>query len=122
MAGIMNSFVFSSLNLVTATAGLLLTVFTILFAWADIEMKRREYLILNIVYVLSFLVVIFSQDWLVFFVAWEMVTITTSLMLIWCKKELATQYFIVQFLGSSFLLLVILMAISQGYTEIQAIG
>lgn len=122
MAGIMSRFVFSSLNLIIATAGVLLTVFTILFAWKDIEIKRREYLILNLAYVFSFLIIIFSQDWLVFFVAWEMVTITTSLMLIWCRKELATQYFIVQFLGSSFLLLVILVAISQGYTEIQAIG
>ncbi|AZO96036.1 complex I subunit 5 family protein [Halocella sp. SP3-1] len=122
MAGIMSSFVFSSLNLIIAIAGVLLTVFTILFAWTDIEIKRREYLILNLTYVFSFLIVIFSQDWLVFFVAWEMVTITTSLMLIWRGKELATQYFIVQFLGSSFLLLIILVAISQGYTEIQAIG
>jgi NADH-quinone oxidoreductase subunit M len=43
-------------------------------------------------------------------------------MLLWKDKIIARQYFIIQFIGSSFLLCVILIAINQGYPELGPIS
>ncbi len=99
----------------------MLTAITLLSAYTQIAEKRREYYFLTIIYTLSFLAVIFAKSWMLFFVAWEIITIVTTLMLLWRDRGLAGQYFIIQFFGSSILLIVILMAISHGYSEISAV-
>ncbi|MFW6036078.1 MAG: complex I subunit 5 family protein [Halothermotrichaceae bacterium] len=118
---ILYTFNFNNLNYVLAITGLLITIFSMMAVHSHIKVKHNMYYLLNILYSISFLIVIFSKDWLVFFVAWELVTIITSLMLLWKSKGLAAQYFIIQFIGSSLLLFVILLAINNGYTEIMPI-
>ncbi|MCG8515544.1 MAG: complex I subunit 5 family protein [Halanaerobiales bacterium] len=117
-----SNFIINELNLIFFATGLLITAFTLLSAYTQIEEKRREYYFLNTIYIMSFLVVIFSKNWLLFFVAWEMVTLSTTLMLLWRGRGLAGQYFIIQFFGSGILLVVIVVAISNGYAEIGAIN
>jgi len=118
MQNFISIFYLNELNIMLAIVGLLITLITMVAVPAHLKLRYKEYYLLNLVYVFSFLVVIFTKDWLVFFVAWEFVTITTSLMLVWKSKGLAGQYFIIQFAGSSMLLFAILMAINNGYSEI----
>ncbi len=109
---------FDELDLIFALTGFLITMLTILIARTQIKEKVRYYYLINMVFMLSFFVIIFHRNWLIFFIAWELVTLSTALMLLWKSKGLASQYFIVQFVGSSFLLYIILLAIKGGYTEI----
>lgn len=119
MAGLFSDFFrIDSLNHLFAATGLVVTFLSILSIRANIEQRRLEYFLTNIVYIISFLVVIYSRNWLVFFIGWEMVTVSTTLMLLWRSRGLAGQYFIVQFLGSSILLYVVLVAQKAGYSEI----
>ncbi len=112
----------NELNIILSITGFLITFAAMAAVRSHLEVKHKEYYFLNIIYVFSFLLVIFTKDWLVFFIAWEFVTITTSLMLIWKSKGLAGQYFIIQFAGSSMLLFVILIALNNGYLEIMPIS
>ena len=121
MQNIISAFYISGQNLILAITGLLITIFAVFFTRSHINARLKEYYLVNIIYAISFLVVIFSKNWIIFFTAWEFVTITTSIILIWKNKELAGQYFIIQFAGSGILLFVILTALSNGYTEIMPI-
>ena len=109
------------LNIIFISTGILITLLTVLVAKNFIKKHRRYYYLINFVFIISFMIVIFTRNWMLFFVAWEMVTVTTALMLLWKGKGLASQYFIIQFLGSSILLMVIIMAINQGYPQIMVI-
>lgn len=121
MEKVIGIFVIDNVNILFAITGILITFLAIFFARSQMVSHYKKYCFLVVVYVLSFLVTIFTKDWLVFFLAWEMVTITTSLMLVWSDKGLAGQYFIIQFIGSSILLYVILLAINNGYNEIMPV-
>ncbi len=120
MQGIINGFVFNELNLLFGLLGLLITGLSILTipGQGQITVKRKEFYLLCLFFIISFLVVIFSRYWLVFIIFWEMVTVSIALMLLWKNRGLAGQYLIVQFLGSSFLIFFILLAIKNGYQEI----
>ena len=63
-----------------------------------------------------------TDNWRLFIVGWEMVTLTTTLLLTWNDKELVWKYFIIQFLGGSFLLYTIIVAINHGYEQIGPIA
>ncbi|QTL98913.1 NADH-ubiquinone oxidoreductase [Iocasia frigidifontis] len=115
------NFKIDNLNLIFGITGILLTALTMSLARLSIKTKRKEYYLLNFIYILSFLIVIFSRRWLILLIGWEMVSVSTSLMLLWKGRGLAGQYFIVQFLGSSILLYAILLAINAGYSEIMPI-
>jgi NADH-quinone oxidoreductase subunit M len=54
-------------------------------------------------------------------IGWEMVTLTTSLLLAWDNKNIAWEYFVIQFIGGSFLILTVLTAYTNGYKVIGAI-
>ncbi len=122
MKNFISGFYLNELNILLAIIGLLITLTTMAAVRSQLELRHKEYYLLNIVYIFSFLLVIFTKEWLVFFVAWEFVTITTSLMLVWKSRGLAGQYFIIQFAGSSMLLFAILMAMNNGYLEIMPIS
>lgn len=111
----------SNLNLFFGITGILLTVLTMSVTKLSIKTRRKEYYLLNLIYILSFLLVIFTRSWIIFLIGWEMVTVSTTLMLLWKGRGLAGQYFVIQVLGSSILLYVILLAINTGYTEIMPI-
>ncbi|MFW6282254.1 MAG: proton-conducting transporter membrane subunit, partial [bacterium] len=61
------------------------------------------------------------DKWIIFIISWELITITTSIFLCWRGKSLASQYFILQFAGSSILIFAFLLAINQGYNSIMPV-
>ncbi len=119
---ILNNFVINKLNILLASTGVLLTFLTALSAFNYIKIRKKYYYTLNFLYVISFMILILTKNWLIFLIAWELVTLTTALMLLWSNKKIVYQYFIIQFIGSSFLFYVILVAINRGYTEIGPIN
>ncbi|MFW6282253.1 MAG: complex I subunit 5 family protein [bacterium] len=121
MQALLNNFDYSNLNLLLVITGILITIVSVLSSRTNIEEKRKLYYLLNLIFVLSFSAVIFTREWLIFIIAWEMVTISTTLMLLWRSKGLAGQYFIIQFLGTSFLIFVVFLAMKQGYSGIMPI-
>lgn len=108
----------NSTSITFAITGVLLTILTAVAARNGIRKRRFQYYLLNILYVLAFLVVILTDNWFIFFMGWEMVTIATTFMLAWSSRRISIQYFIVQFAGSSLLLYVILLAVNAGYNNI----
>lgn len=116
-----NNLVFKDINLLFFLTGILLTILTAFSAHNYILIKRKTYYIINIFYILGFSLVILTDNWFMFLMGWEMVTLTTTLMLLWSNKRLAKQYFIIQFFGSSFLIYVILIAINNGYNLVSKI-
>ena len=112
----------NELKVILAYTGSLITFFTMLVAGKYIRKHKNIYYCINILFIFSFLTTIFAKEWLTFFVAWEMVTIFTALMLLWKNKELSSQYFIIQFFGSSVLLVITLVAMVNGYSEISPIN
>ncbi|HLV09721.1 MAG TPA: complex I subunit 5 family protein [Halanaerobiales bacterium] len=119
---ITGNFDFSTLNIIFAFFGLLITTLTLSAVPGQIEVRRKWFYLLYFWFIISFLVVIFSRSWLLFIVFWEMVTVSVSLMLLWTNRGLAAQYLTIQFIGSSFLLVSILFAIRSGYQEIGPIA
>ncbi len=118
MQGFLAYFKIEQLNIIMAVTGLLITFLTMMTARSHIKTAQKKYYILNIIFMISFIGIIFTKDWIVFIIAWEMVTVSTALMLLWKSRGLTGQYLIVQFLGSSFLIFTILLAIRNGYTEV----
>ncbi|MFW6305798.1 MAG: complex I subunit 5 family protein [Bacillota bacterium] len=114
-------FTVNTVNIILAITGIFITLLTILTARINIKTRRFEYLLINIVFVISFLIVIFTNNWLIFIVFWEMVTVSTALMLLWKSRGLSGQYLIIQFTGSSLLIFVILLAYNNGYMDIMPI-
>ncbi|MFP4661123.1 MAG: complex I subunit 5 family protein [Halanaerobiales bacterium] len=112
-------FIFDQLNIILVITGMIITLLTLFTARLHLDKGLKKFYLLSVFYVISFILIIFTRDWLVFFVAWEMVTVTTSLMLLWKDKGLSAQYLIIQFAGSSILLFAILMSVRQGYTGIE---
>jgi len=102
--------------------GVLLTSLTAVSAWRLIDCKKWLYYLINLLYIFSFTLVIVANNWFIFITAWEMVTLTTTLLLLWSNRRIALQYFVVQFVGSSFLLYAILMAIGESYLKIGPIN
>lgn len=121
LQAIINNFQIAELKLVLAITGLVITFFTLLTARSQIEVKRKEYYALNLIFILAFIFILFNDNWILFVISWEMITVSTALMLLWRSRGLSGQYLIIQFLGSSFLIYFIILAISNGYTEIMPI-
>lgn len=55
-------------------------------------------------------------------VGWEIATLATSLMLVWDNKNIAWEYFVIQFIAGAFLLLTVITAYTNGYNQIGAIN
>ncbi|MFW5749665.1 MAG: hypothetical protein ACOCWP_02735, partial [Halanaerobium sp.] len=73
----LTSFQFDSYFPLLAEVGVILTLMTALAAWNYIKENKLWYYALTLVYLLSTLVVILTNDWFFFLFAWEMVTLAT---------------------------------------------
>jgi NADH-quinone oxidoreductase subunit M len=116
------SFIWQSYFPLLAGVGIILTLMTSLAAWKYFARNRVFYYLLTLLYLLSSTIVILTNNWFLFLFGWELVTLTTALMLAWSSWRLVRQYFIIQFFGSSILLLAALTAISFGYNKIGIIN
>ncbi|ADQ15198.1 complex I subunit 5 family protein [Halanaerobium hydrogeniformans] len=117
-----SNFVFDNINLLLLTTGVLVTLFTSLSAWRKIEKNKIIFYLLIIFYILSFSIVITTNNWFLFMVGWEIATLATSLMLVWDNKNIAWEYFVIQFIAGAFLLLTVITAYTNGYNQIGAIN
>lgn len=108
-------FVFSYPNNLFLITGLIVTFFTFLSNWEKIEKDRFLYLITMVFYSLSFSLVITARGWFIFMLGWEIVTLTTAILLSWDDKNIAWEYFVIQFVGGTFLILTVLTAYTNGY-------
>ena len=116
-----SSFQFNSFFPLLAEVGVILTLMTALAAWNYIKENKFWYYVLTLIYTISFLVVILTNDWFFFLFGWELVTLATTFMLAWSDWKLVRQYFVIQFSGSSLLLFGALAANAFGYSQIGAI-
>lgn len=117
----LSSFSFESFFPLLAEVGVILTLMTALAAWNYIKENKFWYYTLTLVYLISTLIVVLTDDWFFFLFGWEMVTLATTFMLAWSDWKLVRQYFVIQFSGSSILLFAALAANAFGYSEIGVI-
>ena len=117
-----SNFVFDNINILLLTTGILVTLFTSLAAWRKIKKNKIMFYVLILFYILSFSIVITTNNWFLFMVGWEIATLATSLMLAWDNKNIAWEYFVIQFIAGAFLLLTVVTAYTNGYTQIEAIN
>ncbi|RAK10553.1 NADH:ubiquinone oxidoreductase subunit 4 (subunit M) [Halanaerobium saccharolyticum] len=118
---ISTNFIFTNINILFLSTGILITFFTLLSSWRKIVEFRFFYLINLIFFITSFFLVISTKNWFIFMIGWELATLTTSLMLAWDDKNIAWEYFVIQFIGGSFLILTTLTAYTNGYQFIGAV-
>ncbi len=104
-----------------AEVGVILTLMTALAAWKYIKNNKFWYYMLTLLYLVSTLIIILTNDWFFFLFSWELVTLATTFMLAWSDWKLVRQYFVIQFSGSSILLFAALAANGLGYTDITVI-
>lgn len=115
------NFIFDNTNILFLITGLLITFFTVLSSWRKIKDYKILFYTLILFYVLSFTLVITSRNWFIFMIGWELATLSTSLMLAWDDKNIAWEYFVIQFVGGSFLILTVLTAYTNGYQYLGAV-
>lgn len=118
---ISDNFIFNNLNFLFLITGFLVTFFTLFSEWRKIEKYRYLFLSLFIFFFISFSLVITTKNWFIFMIGWELVTLITSLLLSWDNKNIAWEYFVIQFIGGSFLILTVLTAYTNGYHYITAV-
>ncbi|MFW5979628.1 MAG: complex I subunit 5 family protein [Halanaerobium sp.] len=112
---ISNNFIFNNLQLLFLSTGFFITFFTLLSSWRKVKEYRGLFLVNIIFFLISFSLVVSTKNWFVFMIGWELATLTTSLMLAWDDKNIAWEYFVIQFIGGSFLILTVLTAYTNGY-------
>jgi NADH-quinone oxidoreductase subunit M len=115
------NFIFDNITILFLITGLLITFFTLLSSWRKIEEYRSLFFINLVFFIFSFSIVISTKNWFIFMIGWELATLTTSLMLAWDDKNIAWEYFVIQFIGGSFLILTVLTAYTNGYQFIGAV-
>ena len=118
---IINNFLFDNFNVIFLSVGIFLTLITAISAWRKIKNNKKLFYLLLIGYILSFSLVITTTNWFLFVLGWELVTLITTLMLLWDNKATAWKYLIIQFIGGSFLIYTVLVANTNGYSQIGAI-
>lgn len=112
---IVTNFIFNNTTILFLSTGLIVTFFTLLSGWKKIKEYKSLFLAVIIFYIISFTLVISTKNWFIFMIGWELATLTTSLMLAWDDKNIAWEYFVIQFIGGSFLILTVLTAYTNGY-------
>jgi len=118
----LNQFVFNNFNILFTVTGIFIT-FVALMSSRDYSYAHKElFYLCNIIYIISFVMIIMTNNWIIFIIGWELVTVTTFFMLLWGSNKIARVYLIIQFIGSNFLLYVVLMIINAGYTTIGPIN
>jgi NADH-quinone oxidoreductase subunit M len=111
-------FSLNNLDILFIIVGVFLNLLTLISASVYLKERKLLFYIINFVYLIAFIMLIITKTWFVFLIAWELVTITTSLMLLWSKRKLSIQYFILQFIGSAILIFAIITAGKMGYVNI----
>ncbi|MGM0410002.1 MAG: proton-conducting transporter membrane subunit [Bacillota bacterium] len=91
-------------------------------SWRKIIKNKIWYYLLTLLYIISFSIVITTTNWFLFVLGWELVTLFTTIILFFDNKSAAWKYLIVQFIGGSFLIYTVLVAYTNGYSEITAIN
>jgi NADH-quinone oxidoreductase subunit M len=115
------NFIFNNNNLILISAGFIVILFSSLSAWNKIKFKKLYYYLLLISLLFSFFIVSSTNNWFLFIIAWELATLATTLLLLWDNKNLAWEYFIIQFVGGSLLIFTVLLAYTGGYDKIAKI-
>ena len=118
----LNQFVFSNFNIILTATGIFITLVALMSSRDYTYAHKELFYLCNIIYIISFIMIIMTNNWIIFIIGWELVTITTFLMLLWGSNKIARVYLIIQFIGSNFLLYVVLMIINAGYTTIGPIN
>ena len=118
---ILNNFFLNNTNILFLITGFLVSIFTLFSSWRKIENYKFLFLAIIFIFIINFSLVISTTNWLIFMIGWEMVTLTTSLLLAWDDKNIAWEYFVIQFIGGSFLILTVLTAYTNGYQIIGAV-
>ncbi|MGM0549100.1 MAG: proton-conducting transporter membrane subunit [Bacillota bacterium] len=111
----LNNFIFNNITILFLTTAILITILTLISAWKKIKNYKSLFVINFIFFLISFGIVVSTKNWFIFMIGWEMISLTTALILIWDSKDLAWEYFVIQFVGGSFLILTILVAYTNGY-------
>ena len=115
---IIENFDLSRLNMIFLATGFIITTASLISS-QDYSYPHRNWFYLSlVVYTLSFSMIILTTNWIIFMIGWELVTITTFAMLLWGGNKIARIYLIIQFIGSNFLLYVVLLIMNAGYTTI----
>ena len=121
MEFISTNFIFNNEIILFLITGFLITFFTLLSSWRKIRIYKFLFFTVIFFFIISFSLVITTTNWFIFMIGWELATLTTSLMLAWDDKNIAWEYFVIQFLGGSFLILTVLTAYTNGYQVIEAV-
>jgi NADH-quinone oxidoreductase subunit M len=119
---ITNNFFLNNINLLFLVAGFLISIFTLFSSWKKIKNYKILFSGLILIFIINYSLVISTTNWLIFMIGWEMVTLTTALLLVWDDKNIALEYFVIQFMGGSFLILTVLTAYTNGYHIIGAVN
>jgi len=118
---ISSNFSINKINSLFLITGLLVTFFTLVSNWRKIKNYRAIFLTITVIFIMSFSLIITTKNWFVFVLGWELATLTTTLMLFWDNKNIAWEYFVIQFVGGSFLIFTVLTAYTNGYQVIGAV-
>ncbi|KXS47728.1 MAG: NADH/ubiquinone/plastoquinone, partial [Halanaerobium sp. T82-1] len=117
----LRNFSLNNTNILFLSTGLLVSLFTSLSSWRKIEKYRFLFHLIILIFSISFSLVITTTNWFIFMIGWEIITLSTSLILGWSDKNIAWEYFVIQFIGGSFLILTVLIAYTNGYQIIEAV-
>jgi len=118
----LENFTINSFNLIFVATGIIITGAALLSTRDYRYAHRKLFYLCNLIYVVSFTMIIMTNNWIIFLIGWELVTVTTFLMLLWGSNKIARIYLIIQFIGSNFLLYVVLMIMNAGYSTIGPIS
>lgn len=116
------NFEISKLNMLFVLTGILISILSSLSFQDYGYNKKRWFYISMLVYTIGFSMLILTTNWIIFMIGWELVTVTTFVMLLWGGNKIARIYLIIQFIGSNFLLFVILLIMNAGYANIAPIS
>lgn len=113
-----NKFIFNDLNLIFIILGIFVTFINSIMVREHIHKKKSLYYLVILLFIMSFIILVTTKSWFFLMVGWELVTISTTLLLLWDDRETAKKYFIIQFIGGSFLFVAVIAAYANGYSEI----
>ena len=115
---IINYFDLGNYNLLFLVIGIFLSLIVAISAWRKIHKNKKWFYFLFFFYIISFSITITTNNWFLFVGGWELVSVITALMLLWDNNSTAWKYLIIQLIGGSFLIYAVLVAHTNGYTQI----
>lgn len=119
---LIENFEISKLNMLFVLTGILISILSSL-SFRDYGYSQKKWFYLSmLIYTIGFSMLILTTNWIIFIIGWELVTVTTFVMLLWGGNKIARIYLIIQFIGSNFLLFVVLLIMNAGYVNIGPIS